>query len=451
MVEFRVLGLLEVVDGDRPVELRGRKARAVLAMLLQRPGAVVSADRLAEGLWGDDPPPSAAATLQVYVAHLRKALGPAAIQTRTPGYVLAVDPEQVDAVRFERLVRAGRARLGSDPAEARALLAEALALWRGPALADVAAEDFARPEAARLEELRLVAQEEQAEADLALGRHAELVPDLRAHVDEHPLRERSWAQLVLALYRAGRQAEALRAAAEVRRVLADELGLEPSPALRRLEAAVLAHDPALDLHAAPPPAPATTAHLEVRGSGPPELFALDRPRVTIGRAAGNDVCLPGDRLVSQTHAVVELYGASFVVRDLGSSNGTFVNGERLVAERALRPGDRIELGRTVAVFHPGEAAAVERTDTGPAAPTLSDRERDVVRALCRPLLGGGPSAAPATIAQIAAEVGLDQTAVTFHLADLYDKFGIAETAPSRRLALAGEAVLRRAVPPAELR
>ncbi|HEX6597268.1 MAG TPA: AfsR/SARP family transcriptional regulator, partial [Acidimicrobiales bacterium] len=202
-MEFRVLGLLEVLDAGRTVELRGRKARAVLAMLLMRPGEVVSADRLAEGLWGDDQPSTAAATLQVYVSHLRKALGPEAIRTRSPGYVLAVAPDQVDAGRFEELVARGRALLGDDPGAARALLAEALALWRGPALADFTSEDFARAKAARLEELRLVAVEERAEADLALGHHAELVAHLRGLVDEHPLRERLWAQLILALYRSG--------------------------------------------------------------------------------------------------------------------------------------------------------------------------------------------------------------------------------------------------------
>ena len=455
-MEFRVLGLLEVLDAGRTVELRGRKARAVLAMLLMRPGEVVSADRLAEGLWGDDQPSTAAATLQVYVSHLRKALGPEAIRTRSPGYVLAVAPDQVDAGRFEELVARGRALLGDDPGAARALLAEALALWRGPALADFTSEDFARAEAARLEELRLVAVEERAEADLALGHHAELVAHLRGLVDEHPLRERLWAQLVLALYRSGRQAEALRAATEVRRVLGEELGIEPGPALRQLEARVLAQDPALDLPSAagsPPasPSPGLGAYLEIRAAGPPELFTLDRPRVTIGRGTGNDVCLSDDRLVSETHAVLELYGASFSVRDLGSSNGTFVNGRRLAAEQALRPGDRIELGRTVLVYRRRGNLTVERTEKGPEAPALTGPERDVILALCRPLADPGLFSAPASIGQIAEELGVDESAVKFHLANLYDKFGITATAQSRRLVLANEAVRRRAVTVADLR
>ena len=460
MVEFGVLGLLEVRgDGGEVVELRGRKVKAVLAMLLLEPGRVVSADHLVEALWGDDPPPSAAATLQVYVSQLRKVLGRGAIQTRAPGYVLAVEPDRIDARRLERLVGQGRAALATDPARARALFTDALALWRGPALADFAFDDFARAEAARLDELRMVAIEERAEADLALGRHGEVVTALRPVLDEHPLRERLWAQFILALYRGGRQADALRAGAEVRRVLRDELGIEPGPVLRRLEADVLAQAPHLAplLPDGPSPAPVATrapavpAYVEIVGAGPPELFPLDRPRVTIGRGQGNDVCLRTDRLVSEMHAVIEFYGASFTVRDLGSSNGTFLNGRRLTAERALHSGDRIELGRTVVRFTSSPAMPVLRTDRSPSPPALSDEERQVVRALCRPLLTAGPAAEPAGIAEVAQALGVDESVVKFHLADLYDKFGIQDGVQSRRVALAEEAVLRRVVTPADLR
>jgi DNA-binding SARP family transcriptional activator len=470
-VDFRVLGLLEVLDAGHPVDLRGKKVRSLLAMLVLHPGTVVSADRLAEALWGDNAPATVASTLQVYVSQLRKALGSHVVQTRSPGYVLAVEADQIDAVRFERLVAEGRSLLSDDPPTAIARLTEALALWRGPALADFAFEDFARAHIARLEELRLVATEERTDAELALGRHGELIGPLRSLVEDHPLRERLWGQLILALYRNGRQAEALRALSEVRRLLGEELGIDPGPALRQLEADVLAQHSRLDTT----PRPAVLddegvgaleqrrdshrrdvgagmpPYIEIRGSGPPELFPLDRDRVTIGRGDGNDISLRDDRLVSLVHAVIESYGASFTLRDLGSSNGTFVNGKSLVGERVLRPGDEIRLGRTQVLFRDRGAEAVERTDKGPKAPEVTTQERDVLIALCRPLLHATPFAQPASIGQIAEELAVNEAAVKFHLANLYDKFGIYETTQSRRFALANEAMLRRAVTLVDLR
>ncbi|MGH9278479.1 MAG: BTAD domain-containing putative transcriptional regulator [Acidimicrobiales bacterium] len=452
-MEIRVLGLLEVVDAGGPVPLRGRKVRSLLAMLSLRPGSVVSADRLVEGLWGEKPPTSAASTLQVYVSHLRKALGVEVVRTRSPGYVLAVDADQVDAVRFERLVAEGRSLVADDPASAIARLSEALGLWRGPALADFSFEDFFRPHIARLEELRLVATEDRTEAELVLGHHGELVGPLRALVDDHPLRERLWGQLILALYRSGRQAEALRAFSELRKLLGEELGIEPGPALRELEADVLAQNPALLAPRRPPTGSRVTmpASVEIRGAGPPELFALDRERITIGRGDGNDVCLRDDRLVSAFHAVIEFYGASFTLRDLGSSNGTYVNGNSLIGERALRGGDEIRLGRTVLLFRDGGETAPEGTERGAEAPDLTARERQVLIALCRPMLHATPFAQPASIAQIAEEIGVEETEVKFHLTDLYDKFAIYDTSQSRRFVLANEAILRRAVTLADLR
>jgi len=193
------------------------------------------------------------------------------------------------------------------------------------------------------------------------------------------------------------------------------------------------------------------AYIEIRGSGPPELFPLDRDRITIGRSEGNDVTLRDDRLVSHVHAVIESYGASFSLRDLGSSNGTFVNGQSLVGEQVLRPGDEIRLGRTQLLFRDSGPHPVERTDTGPKSPTLTARERDVLIALCRPLLHANPFAQPASIAQIAEQLVVSDAAVKFHLANLYDKFAIYQTTQSRRLVLANEAILRRAVTLADLR
>ena len=232
--------------GGESIPLGGARQRAVLAVLLTHAGEVVSGDRLIDELWGDDPPETAANVLQGYVSHLRKALGRDAIATRDPGYVVEVEPGQLDLHRFEALVEEGRrAFAGGDPERAATLLREGLALWRGDALADFAYEPFAQAEIARLEELRLVALERRIEADLALGRNAEVAGELEALIAKHPLREQLRAHRMLALYRAGRQAEALEAYQAARAALVDGLGIDPSPALQELERAILKQDPAL--------------------------------------------------------------------------------------------------------------------------------------------------------------------------------------------------------------
>jgi len=247
---FRVLGPLEVIDGDRAVGIGGQQ-RSMLAMLLLHANQVVSVDRLIEALWGAAPPATAAKTVQVYVSRLRKDLGDQRLSTRAPGYLLHLDRSELDLARFEQLV--GEAQR-SDPERAAHTLRSALALWRGPALADLAYESFAQPEIARLEELRWAALEQRIDADLAAGRHAELVGELNALIAEHPLRERLRGQLMLALYRSGRQAEALSVYRQAQRELSDELGLEPSEELRQLEQAILRQDPELEpARAAPAP------------------------------------------------------------------------------------------------------------------------------------------------------------------------------------------------------
>src|SRR3954453_7196809 len=210
MLEFRILGPLEVLDDDRRIELGGARQRAVLAILLLHRGETVSVDRIVDLMWGEEPPATAVKTVQVYVSHLRRALVEDVVVSSRGAYALVVDPERVDALRFERLVDEGRAALAAgDPGRAAELLRSALGLWRGSALGDLAYERFAQDEAARLEELRVAAVEERVEADLRLGRHAALVAELEGRVREHPLRERLRAQQMLALYRSGRQAEAL--------------------------------------------------------------------------------------------------------------------------------------------------------------------------------------------------------------------------------------------------
>jgi DNA-binding SARP family transcriptional activator len=237
-MQFALLGPLEVRDEGRTIEIARGKPRALLALLLLSPGRVVPAERLIDELWGDAPPATVATALHVYVSGLRKALGEGMIATHEPGYAIQVAPEAVDLHDFEQLRAEAR---NADPERAAALLAEALAIWRGPALADVPLPR----EAARLEELRLGATEERIDAELELGAHEELVPELEGLVREHPFHERLRRQLMLALYRAGRQADALAAFADARRTFVDTLGVDPSPMLQELQHAILRQDVSL--------------------------------------------------------------------------------------------------------------------------------------------------------------------------------------------------------------
>jgi DNA-binding SARP family transcriptional activator len=257
-LDFRLLGPLEVFDGTRAVVVGGGKRRSLLAVLLLHGNEVVSADRLIDELWGEHPPPTAAKGLQVYVSQLRKELQNGAdrdgevLVTRANGYMLQLGPDDIDVQRFERSVSAGEHALAAgEPDRAAQRLRHGLALWRGPPLADFTYEPFAQQEIARLDELRLVAIAQRIDADLALGRHAQVVGELEALVRGHPMRERIRGQLMLALYRCGRQAEALETYRDGRRKMSDELGLEPGPELRELETRILAHSPELAAPAAP--------------------------------------------------------------------------------------------------------------------------------------------------------------------------------------------------------
>jgi DNA-binding SARP family transcriptional activator len=252
VLDFRILGPFEAVDHE-PLSLGGHKQQAVLVILLLHRGEVVTADRLIEAVWDGDAPATASKTLQVYVSNLRKALGDGQLVTQGGGYLLQVGADQVDADRFATLAAKGRDALErAEPGQARTLLEAALALWRGPALADFAYRSFAQPEIARLEEAKLVALEDRIEADLQLGKHAALVPELEALVHEHPLRERLYEQLMVALYRSGRQVDALDRYQRARRELIEGFGIEPGPRLQEIQRAVLSHDGKLDLPAAPP-------------------------------------------------------------------------------------------------------------------------------------------------------------------------------------------------------
>jgi DNA-binding SARP family transcriptional activator len=249
-MQFRLLGALEAVSGGAVVDLGPPKQRAVLAILLLHVGEIVAVDRLIDLLWGDDPPRTAAHSIQIYVSDLRKSLeavaGNRLILTRPPGYQLDTPPETVDAKQFERLVREGSEQLNAGKRDAAvATLRTALELWRGPALSDFAYEEFAQPYVRRLHDMHLDAIETLASAELEAGRAGQAIPLLEAAIRDDPLRERSRELLMVALYRSGRHAEALRNYDKLRELLRDELGLDPSPALQRMRDRVLLHDPAL--------------------------------------------------------------------------------------------------------------------------------------------------------------------------------------------------------------
>jgi DNA-binding SARP family transcriptional activator len=270
-MDFRVLGPFEVVDGGNAIPLGGRRQRAVLALLTIHAGEVLSIDRIVDEVWAGSPPPSAVRTVQVYVSRLRSALHPSrsgagdgVLMSVDPGYLLAVDRSQIDAFRFEQAVAEGSAFLAAgDAASAAQTLRDALGIWRGTALADFAYEPFAAVEAQRLTERRLEALERRIDADLALGHHASVIAELEGLVTDHPLREGFWAQLMTALYRGGRQAEALAAYGRVRQVLVEELGIDPGPRLQRLERLVLEKSAELAWH------PATGGREPVSSGGEP--------------------------------------------------------------------------------------------------------------------------------------------------------------------------------------
>ncbi|MGH3973893.1 MAG: BTAD domain-containing putative transcriptional regulator [Pseudonocardiaceae bacterium] len=259
-MEFAILGPLEALDQHRRIDVSRAKERLLLAVFVVHANEVVSTDRLIEMLWGAKSPVTAANTLQTYVSHLRRALEPGRVsrardgvlRTRGQGYELAVAPESIDAVRFERLARDGRDALASDPEQAAEILRAALTLWRGAPLAEFGFELFAQAEIARLTELRAAVFDDRVEADLVLGRHAALCGELGQAVTEHPLRERLWSQLIRALYRCGRQADALATYARLRDQHAEQLGIDPSPELVRLHEALLAQRPDLDWPPAQP-------------------------------------------------------------------------------------------------------------------------------------------------------------------------------------------------------
>jgi DNA-binding SARP family transcriptional activator len=316
-MEFRVLGPLEVREGARPLAVGRGKERALLAFLLLQANEVVSTDRLIDALWGENPPATAQTALQVYVSKLRKRLGSTRIVTRAPGYVLELEAEELDLHRFERLISAGASSLAAGDAErAAGMLREALSLWRSPPLADLAYEAFVQPEALRLEELRVAALEQRIEADLVLGRHAQLVGELESLVARNPLRERLRGQLMLALYRSGRQADALDAYQSARRALVEELGLEPGTALQELERAILRQDASL---AAPETVP-------LAGAEPSERPRPGTPERKLVSALFLDLGASGDEEDPERAGAALARAAATAVEELEARGGVVERG-----------------------------------------------------------------------------------------------------------------------------
>jgi DNA-binding SARP family transcriptional activator len=332
-MRVHILGALQLDEGGRRVTIGGTRQRAVLADLLLHANEVVPSEQLLVDLWGEDSPPSAANALQAAISRLRRALPPGRLITKAPGYALRIFPDELDVSQFERLIAEGSDALAAGAAADAALtLRHALSLWRGPALADFRYEPFAQAEIARLEELRLACLEERIEADLARGSAGALISELQRLVSEHPVRERLRGQLMIALYRDGRQAEALQEYHDVRSALRDELGLETSPLLRELEAAILRHDPVLLR-----PTAATKAQLARR----PVTVLCVALQVASRSSAGLD---------PETHQVVSEQAVSRLTPVLGRYGGKL----------AISAGDRLVGVFGVASVHEDDALRAAR-------------------------------------------------------------------------------------------
>ena len=373
-MDFRILGPLEVADGNRQLQLGGTREPALLAILLIHAGEVVSADRLIEEPWGSDLPGNPSNALQVVVSRVRKALedpaSPVRLVTRKPGYLLDVGPEELDAGRFGRLVEEARLVSRVDQVRELSLLEEALGLWRGPALAEFATEGFAREEIARLEEERICAIGMKAEAELALGRHARLVAELRALVAANPLREGLRGQLMLALYRSGCQGEALRVFQEGRSVLADELGVDPGPELQELHQQILLQ--AASLLAVPEASAMPGASAAPQGNLPTPVTSFVGRRAELAEAEkllrrSRLVTLTGPGGSGKTRLAVEL------ARTLleGFADGAWLVELEAVSDPAMVPGS------LAAVLGIGESASLG--SAGEASRSLNDKLIDYLR------------------------------------------------------------------------
>ena len=337
VVRYLMLGPVTALVDGRPADLGGPRQRGVLVVLLSEAGRLVPASHIVDAIWGDEPPASAANLVQRSISQLRKALGKDAIETRGAGYMVRVEPDALDLHVFERLLRSGSADLRDGRyEEGGAALRQALALWRGAALADLADQDFLVPEAARLDELRLLAAERALEADLGLGRYADCTAEIEALVHSHPLRERPRELLMRALYGAGRQAEALDAYREARSTFVDELGIEPGPALRELEQAVLRQDPSLrpsESSAERPDATETPRVLMVAQLGPGGVQRLAPLAAILARRPPREIMLA--QTVADRHELTEANERLHGIRETLDADGLDA---RAAAFTSVTPG-----------------------------------------------------------------------------------------------------------------
>lgn len=361
--DFRILGPLDVLVDGATQAMPGGKPKALLAVLLIDRNHVVSADAIADAIWDGDTPASAPSILQVYMSTLRRSLramsadGQAVITTQSPGYKLTVDDARVDLGRFRRWVAAGHDLLRAGRfSEASARFRAALAEWSGPALADLRGLRFADEFAAAVEEDRLVALQSRIEADLACGMDSAVIGELTTLTGQYPLREPFWLQLITALYRLGRQADALDASRRIRELLGEELGIDPSPPLRQLEQKILRQEslgtapakasPAMQRTVSETAVVLSSARVIPSGGQP---VPVPGRGLRIGRMDDNDLVIDGVK-VSRYHAVVVEMGGGFAVNDLRSTNGTFVGEQRVLDSHFLRSGDVIRIGGTELTF-----------------------------------------------------------------------------------------------------
>ncbi len=367
-MRFLILGPLEVHTESGPVPLGGRKQRLVLAHLVRRPNEVVPTEVLIDDVWGEEPPDAAKSTLQGYVSHLRTAIGDGRLEGRPGGYRLRIDPEESDVLEFESLSADGRGELDMDPENGASILREALAVWRGPAFADLSDERSLQGEIVRLEESRLLVTEDRISAELALGRHSLLLGELEALTIQYPLRERLWGLRLLALYRAGRQADALAAFQDARTTLADELGIDPSRSLQRLHERILAQDPALSVASRRAPI------AERPSSAPGELapgakFGQYRIRALLGRGGMSVVYLAEHEGLKRNVAL------KLLAPQLGADERFR---ERFVRESQLAAS--LDHSNVIPIYEAGEAdgalfIAMRYVDGGDLRQLLRDRER----------------------------------------------------------------------------
>jgi DNA-binding SARP family transcriptional activator len=461
---FLILGPLQVVREGQDIPVRRGKLRALLAMLLLASNRTVPVDRLVNGLWPDDPPDTAVKTLQTYVSHLRTLLEPGRgpgtwgelLVTEHTGYRLRVDPGTVDARRFERLVEQADGLTVPDPAAAREMLGEALRLWRGPALADFTDAPFAEVEISRLEELRLAALEQRLAADLALGRHELVVAELRELVRHYPLRETLWEHLLVALYRGGQQAQALRAYQDARRILGEQLGLAPGPALERTQQRILRQDPTLSAPVRIPPIALTVAEA-------PDRAAVGTPDRTAAAGAATEVVEPAEHTerrratvlhadltsVAATASIVEAlrrevnrYGGTVTAADTSALVAVFGApvGHEDDPERAVRAGAAIR--ERVRGLHGGAAAAGARigvdtgeVDVGPGAGGyfMSGQAANTAAAIVAHATPGQVLVGPATYEATRRGLRCQAVADPDEVRDLWLVVGVPEKPSSRPL------------------